>query len=128
MNIAKLLLFLWLITLNGCQEQVSLYYHSTLPLRETPTRTVQQYRARLSSLGWRVLEARTRIDHIVAAGEQTSTTRDLLILNINHNNGEVDVRIQSEFYQDNDWYGPCTICPTYTFSREQEIIRQLRNF
>jgi hypothetical protein len=120
-------LTLSLLILNGCQETISLFYHSSLPLAETPTITARQYRAKLTRLGWRVLESRSRNDHIVAVNEETPTSRDLLILNINHNNGDVDVRIQNEMFQDNDWYGPCTICPTYTFSREQEIVRQLRN-
>lgn len=126
-KLAKILLILCLIVLSGCQETISLFYRSSLPLAETPTITARQYRARLMSLGWRVLDSRSRNDHIVAVNEETPTSRDLLILNINHNNGDVEVRIQNEFFQDNDWYGPCTICPTYTFSREQEIIRQLRN-
>ena len=126
-KIAKILLILCLIVLSGCQETISLFYRSSLPLAETPTITARQYRARLMSLGWRVLDSRSRNDHIVAVNEETPASRDLLILNINHNNRDVEVRIQNEFFQDNDWYGPCTICPTYTFSREQEIIRQLRN-
>ena len=81
-------------------------------------------RNRLISLGWRILERRTRIGHVVAVINETSFMRDVLLMDIS-TNGDIKMWIRSEMKEDGHWIAPDCVCPGYTYHREESLFREL---
>lgn len=92
--------------------------------QQTPSTTYVRVRNRLIVLGWRIVERRTRINHIVSAINETQDTRDVLLLDISPS-GEVRMWIRNEIKVDGDWFAPDCVCPGYTYFREQTLFEEL---
>lgn len=81
-------------------------------------------RNRLISLGWRILERRSRIGHVVAVINETQTMRDVLLIDIS-TNGDIKMWIRSEMKEDGHWIAPDCVCHGYTYHREESLFREL---
>jgi len=92
--------------------------------QQTPSTTYVRVRNRLIVLGWRIVERRTRINHIVSSINETQDTRDVLLLDISPS-GEVRMWIRNEIKVDGDWFAPDCVCPGYTYFREQTLFEEL---
>lgn len=100
-------------------------YRATINVQhQTPSTTNVRIRNRLILLGWRVIERRTRLNQIVAAINETSETRDVLLLNISPT-GELRMWIRSEIKVEEHWFAPDCVCPGYTYFRERELLEEL---
>ena len=83
-------------------------------------------RNRLISLGWRILERRSRIGHVVAVINETQTMRDVLLMDIS-TDGDTKLWIRSEIKEDSHWIAPDCVCTGYTYHREESLFRELVN-
>lgn len=83
-------------------------------------------RQRMTSLGWRIFTRQTRIGHIVAAHNETSTTRDVVLIDFDANgNISLWVRTEARYDANSDWQRPSTVCEGYNWAREQQLLEQI---
>ena len=75
-------------------------------------------------LGWRIIERRTRINHIVSVINEALETRDVLLLDIS-TSGEVRMWIRNEMKIEGHWVAPDCVCPGYTYFRERALFEEL---
>jgi hypothetical protein len=100
-------------------------YRATINVQQqTPSTINFRVRNRLILLGWRIIERRTRINHIVSVINETLETRDVLLLDIS-TSGEVRMWIRNEIKIEGHWVAPDCVCPGYTYFREQTLFEEL---
>ena len=100
-------------------------YRATINVQQqTPSTINFRVRNRLILLGWRIIERRTRINHIVSVINETLETRDVLLLDIS-TSGEVRMWIRNEIKIEGHWVAPDCVCPGYTYFRERALFEEL---
>ena len=83
---------------------------------------------RITTLGWRVFTRQTHTGHIVAANNETPTSRDVVLLDFNRE-GDISLWIRTEARYDGslEWTKPATVCDDYNWFREQQLLNQILN-
>lgn len=100
-------------------------YRATINVQhQTSSITNVRVRSRLVLLGWRIIERRTRINHIVSVINEALETRDVLLLDIS-TSGEVRMWIRNEMKIEGHWVAPDCVCLGYTYFRERALFEEL---
>lgn len=119
----QIIYFCLLLSLNGCMNQTR--YASTYPRMGTYHFVHEYFINRLTALGWRIFTRPTHLGHIVAANNETTTTRDVVLMDYN-TSGDVFLWIRTEARSQNgEWLKPDTVCEGYSWSREQQLLNQI---
>jgi len=100
-------------------------YTSTYPRVGTYEFVNEYVIQRMISLGWRVFRRQTHLGHIVAANNETPTSRDVVLIDLDAF-GSISLWIRTEEKNENgEWLKPDTVCDSYTWSREQQLLNQI---
>jgi len=120
-----LYLCLMIAMMSGCMNQTR--YVATYP-RVGSTEFVYSYlQQRLNVLGWRIFSRQTHLGHIVAANNETPTSRDVVMIDFDATGG-ISLWIRTEEKDDNgEWLKPETVCESYSWAREQQLLNQILN-
>jgi hypothetical protein len=123
----KIVPILLCLFLNGCMSQTR--YTTTLPNIGTYQRTQSYFVERLTSLGWRIFTRQTQGAHIVAANNETGTSRDVVLIELtpNRNNSVVSLWIRTELRNSrgDEWTKPAAVCEGYNWAREQQLLSEI---
>ena len=125
--INRILLICLILFFSGCLlfSSEPPAYRSTIDIHNRSQNEITTgIRNRLISLGWRILERRSRVGHIVAATNETTAMRDVLLMDISQS-GEIKLWIRSEIIMDGHWFAPDCVCLGYTYFREQALLQEL---
>jgi hypothetical protein len=121
----KILFFCLMIMVNGCMNQTR--YVSTYPMVGSYEFVHSYLQQRLTVLGWRIFTRPTHLGHIVAANNETPTSRDVVLIDYNIN-GDISLWIRTEARDSNgEWLKPETVCENYSWAREQQLLSQILN-
>ena len=122
-----LILLIFSILFSGCllfsSEPPSYRTHIEIQNRSHSEMTTS-IRNRLIHLGWRIIERRSRVGHVIAVINETLVMRDVLLMDISAG-GDIKMWVRNEMRIEEHWVAPDCVCPGYTYFREEYLFREL---